>query len=73
MTLDEYRSMHGCSACKNAGTNETGNDIMPALTIAQNDERRQKGMWGYCVQLGKTIDSSDGKDCLNFRPDHDIF
>ena len=46
---------------------------MPALTIAQNDERRQKGMWGYCVQLGKTIDSSDGKDYLNFRPDHDVF
>ena len=73
MTRDEYQAMHGCSACQNAGTNETGNDIMPSLTTAQNNERRSRGKWGYCIKLAQTIGSSDGKNCQYFRPDHDIF
>jgi len=72
MTRDEYQTIHGCGACRNAGTMLSGSAIMPALTSAQNEQRKAQGKWGYCVRFSKTVDSSDGKSCGSFIPDHDL-
>ena len=65
--------MHGCSACKHAGTSIDGNNIMPALSTAQNEARLAAGAWAWCVAYDKSVSTDDGRNCPKYYPDREDY